>query len=82
MTSWAAFVMPTGTPRPMIDKFNVAIKDIAAQPADDEIALPAGGRPISQHARKRTLRLPPRSARSGVKWSGSRVRKRNSSSKK
>src|SRR3954452_15946001 len=33
VTSWAAFVVPTGTPRPMIDKLNAAIKNIASEPA-------------------------------------------------
>jgi tripartite-type tricarboxylate transporter receptor subunit TctC len=47
VTSWAAFVVPTGTPRPMIDKFNVAIKDIAAQPATTARFLQAGARPLS-----------------------------------
>jgi tripartite-type tricarboxylate transporter receptor subunit TctC len=47
VTSWAAFVVPTGTPRPMIDKFNAAIKDIAAQPATKARFLQAGARPLS-----------------------------------
>jgi tripartite-type tricarboxylate transporter receptor subunit TctC len=47
VTSWAAFVVPAGTPRPMIDKFNAAIKDIAAQPAVKARFLQAGARPLS-----------------------------------
>jgi tripartite-type tricarboxylate transporter receptor subunit TctC len=47
VTSWAAFVVPTGTPRPMIDKFNAAIKDIAALPATKARFLQAGARPLS-----------------------------------
>jgi tripartite-type tricarboxylate transporter receptor subunit TctC len=47
VTSWAAFVVPAGTPRPMIDKFNAAIKDIAAEPAVKARFLKAGARPLS-----------------------------------
>jgi tripartite-type tricarboxylate transporter receptor subunit TctC len=47
VTSWAAFVVPAGTPRPMIDKFNAAIKDIAAQPAVKARFLQAGARTLS-----------------------------------
>jgi tripartite-type tricarboxylate transporter receptor subunit TctC len=47
VTSWGAFVVPTGTPRPMIDKLNAAIKDTAAQPATKVRFLQAGARPLS-----------------------------------
>jgi tripartite-type tricarboxylate transporter receptor subunit TctC len=47
VTSWAAFVVPAGTPRSMIDKFNAAIKDIAAEPAVKARFLKAGARPLS-----------------------------------
>jgi tripartite-type tricarboxylate transporter receptor subunit TctC len=47
VTSWAAFVVPAGTPRATIDKFNAAIKDIAAQPAMKARFLQAGARPLS-----------------------------------
>ena len=30
VTSWAAFVLPAGTPRPIVDKLSGAIKQIAA----------------------------------------------------
>jgi len=32
VTSWAAFVLPAGTPRPIIDKLSGAMKQIAADP--------------------------------------------------
>src|SRR5664279_6366423 len=32
VTSWAAFVLPAGTPRPLIDKLSGAMKQIAADP--------------------------------------------------
>jgi tripartite-type tricarboxylate transporter receptor subunit TctC len=47
VTSWAAFVVPTGTPRPIIDKLNAAIKDIAAEPAVKVRFLQAGARTLS-----------------------------------
>src|SRR5262249_5573938 len=46
VTSWAAFVVPNGTPRPVIDKFSAAIKDIAASPATKARFLAAGARPL------------------------------------
>src|SRR5262245_4364720 len=47
ITSWAAFVVPTGTPRPIVDKLNAAIKDIAAEPALKARFLQAGARTLS-----------------------------------
>src|SRR5919201_678748 len=47
VTSWAAFVVPTGTPRPVIDKFNAAIKAIAADAAMKARALAAGAKVFS-----------------------------------
>jgi tripartite-type tricarboxylate transporter receptor subunit TctC len=47
VTSWAAFVVPNGTPRAVIDKFSSAIKDIAAEPAMKARFLTAGARPLS-----------------------------------
>jgi len=47
VTSWAAFVVPSGTPRPVIDKFNAAIKGIAADPAMKARALAAGAKVFS-----------------------------------
>jgi tripartite-type tricarboxylate transporter receptor subunit TctC len=47
VTSWAAFVVPNGTPRPVIDKFNAAIKDIAGNPALKARALAAGAKVFS-----------------------------------
>src|SRR5499426_3960345 len=42
VTSWAAFVLPNGAPRAVIDKFSAAIKDIAAEPAMKARFLAAG----------------------------------------
>ena len=47
VTSWAAFVVPNGTPRPVIDKFSAAIKDIAADPAMKSRFLTAGAKILS-----------------------------------
>jgi len=47
VTSWAAFVVPSGTPRPVIDKFSAAIKTIAADPAMKARALSAGAKVFS-----------------------------------
>ena len=42
VTSWAAFVVPVGTPRPIIDKLAAAMKQIAADP-DVQKRFQAGG---------------------------------------
>jgi len=47
VTSWAAFVVPNGTPRPVIDRFSAAIKDIAADPAMKARFLAAGAKILS-----------------------------------
>ena len=47
VTSWAAFVVPSGTPRPVIDKLNAAIKGIASDPAMKARALAAGAKVFS-----------------------------------
>src|SRR5215510_6975033 len=47
VTSWAAFVLPNGAPRAVIDKFSAAIKDIAAEPAMKARFLAAGARILS-----------------------------------
>jgi len=47
VTSWAAFVAPTGTPRPIIDKLAAAMKEIAVEPDIQRRFLVAGARPIS-----------------------------------
>ena len=44
VTSWAAFVVPAGTPRPMIDKLAGAMKQIAADPELQKRFLVAGAR--------------------------------------
>ncbi len=47
VTSWAAFVVPAATPRPMIDKLSAAMKQIAADPAIQKRFLVAGARILS-----------------------------------
>ena len=47
VTSWAAFVVPAGTPRPIIDKLSEAMRDIAADNAIQERFLVAGGRCVA-----------------------------------
>ncbi len=47
VTSWAAFVFPAGTPRPIIDKLAAAMKQIAAEPEIQKRFLVAGARCIA-----------------------------------
>jgi len=47
VTSWAAFVVPKGTPRQVIDKLSGAIKTITADPELQRRFLVAGARTIS-----------------------------------
>lgn len=47
VTSWAAFVVPAGTPRPIVDKLSAAMKQIAAEPAIQKQFLNAGALCIS-----------------------------------
>jgi tripartite-type tricarboxylate transporter receptor subunit TctC len=47
VTSWAAYVLPAGTPRPIIDKLSAAQRKIAAEPAVQERFLVAGARVLS-----------------------------------
>src|SRR5512135_1078499 len=47
VTSWAAFVLPSATPRPIIDKLSAAMKKIAADAALQKQFMVAGARCIS-----------------------------------
>jgi tripartite-type tricarboxylate transporter receptor subunit TctC len=47
ITSWAAFVVPSGTPRPIVDKLSVAQRRIAAEQSVQERFLIAGARVLS-----------------------------------
>jgi len=47
VTSWAAFVLPAGTPRPIIDKLSAAQRHIAAEPEVQQRFLVAGARAVS-----------------------------------
>jgi tripartite-type tricarboxylate transporter receptor subunit TctC len=47
VTSWAAFVLPAATPRPIVDKLSGAMKQIAADVAMQKRFLVAGARILS-----------------------------------
>lgn len=47
VTSWGAFVMPKGTPAPIVAKLSAAIQAIAAEPATQQKFLEAGARAVS-----------------------------------
>lgn len=47
VTSWAAFVLPAATPRPVVDKLSGAMKQIAADTAVQKRFLVAGARILS-----------------------------------
>ncbi len=47
VTSWAAFVLPAGTPRAIIDKLASAMKQIAAEPEVQKRFLVGGARVLS-----------------------------------
>ncbi len=47
VTSWAAFVLPAATPRPIIDKLSAAQRKIAAEKEVQDRFLVAGARVLS-----------------------------------
>jgi tripartite-type tricarboxylate transporter receptor subunit TctC len=47
VTSWAAFVVPAGTPRPIIDRLAATVHDIAGVKAIQERFLKAGAKILS-----------------------------------
>ena len=47
VTSWAAFVFPKATPRPIVDKLSLAMREISADPALQQRFQVAGGRSIA-----------------------------------
>jgi tripartite-type tricarboxylate transporter receptor subunit TctC len=47
VTSWAAFVLPAGTPRPIVDKLSAAQREIANESSVQERFLVAGARVLS-----------------------------------
>jgi tripartite-type tricarboxylate transporter receptor subunit TctC len=58
VTSWGAFVVPTGTPRVAIDRLSATIREIAADPAVQQRFLKAGARCVAstpEEARARGL---------------------------
>jgi tripartite-type tricarboxylate transporter receptor subunit TctC len=46
VTSWAAFVVPKGTPRPIMDKLSAALREISADPSVQERFQVAGARSV------------------------------------
>ena len=49
VTSWAVLVVPSGTPRPIVDRLSKAMQEIAAEPAIQSRFLAAGGKITVQH---------------------------------
>ena len=47
VTSWGAFVMPKGTPAPIVNKLSLALQAIAADPALQQRFMDAGARVVS-----------------------------------
>jgi tripartite-type tricarboxylate transporter receptor subunit TctC len=47
VTSWGAFVVPAGTPRPIVDKLSAAMRELAADQALQQRFLQAGARIIA-----------------------------------
>ena len=47
VTSWAAFVMPKGTPRPIVDRLSEALRAVAAEPALQARFQVAGARVVA-----------------------------------
>jgi tripartite-type tricarboxylate transporter receptor subunit TctC len=47
ITSWGAFVLPKGTPAPIVAKLSAAIQAIAAEPAVQQRFLESGARAVS-----------------------------------
>jgi tripartite-type tricarboxylate transporter receptor subunit TctC len=47
VTSWAALVVPNGTPRAVIDRLSVTIREIAAEPDMKDRFLKAGAKILS-----------------------------------
>ena len=46
VTSWAAFVVPKGTPRPIVDKLSAALREISQEASVKERFEKAGARPL------------------------------------
>ena len=75
ITSWAAFVVPAGTPRPLIDKLSAAQRQIAAEKSVQDRFLVAGARVLSStpegalaYAAKERTMWKDVVAASGAKW--------------
>lgn len=54
VTSWAAFVVPKATPRPIIDKLSAALREIAAEPSVQSRFQVAGARVLGSTAEEVT----------------------------
>ena len=47
VTSWGAFVVPKGTPAPVVEKLSAALRAIAAEPAHQQRFLDSGARAVA-----------------------------------
>ena len=56
VTSWAAYVLPSATPRAIVDKLSAAHKELAADEAMQQRFLTAGARILAARRRKPPLR--------------------------
>jgi tripartite-type tricarboxylate transporter receptor subunit TctC len=62
VTSWASFIAPIATPRPVIEKVNAAIRQVAADPAVRQRMLQTGARSLwttAEEAQARAIRERP-----------------------
>jgi tripartite-type tricarboxylate transporter receptor subunit TctC len=55
ITSWATYVVPNGTPRAIIDRLSIALREIAADPAVKSRFLTAGGKVLSSTPEEATV---------------------------
>ena len=46
ITSWACFIAPIATPRPVIDRLNAAMREVLTEPAMQQRMLQSGGRAL------------------------------------
>ena len=80
VTSWAAYVVPAGTPQAIVDKLSAAHKQLATDEALQKRFLTAGAR-LLHSTPPRRRRLPRRRPRCGRRWCGCRGSSRSSQKK-
>ncbi len=64
ITSWGAFVVPAGTPATIVNKLSAAIREFAADPAQQQRFLGTGARSVSATPQELTAFA----ARERIKW--------------